>query len=289
MAQCYIYTDLPCSSICTLLRHSLWPIFCPFDPIYQERRFYKILSNILQMVLNLKVHESNFFLMSLRKDGPKWLTRKLPCATVGEQLESLQIWKKFLNCQILYFVPQTRNVTVVTYQPNLVARQFGIFQVLLCSGFHFMKKPTINQLECQISTRLKEDSKYWIPTFLCSNSSPLNWLPQTPKIGGSIISKQFRNLSKTVSEKKKDQGRNHKIERFHARPEISMQSSHGTSPSKETNEDHSSLGRKEPNAREETLISKARALKIYLTKGMTSRIPTLDSFLTKVFTPSQSL
>ncbi|XP_057428534.1 uncharacterized protein LOC130740088 isoform X3 [Lotus japonicus] len=62
--------------------------------------------------------------------GPKWLVRPFPCESPGEQLESISIWREFFRPQVLPLGFKKSEVNVLGYQPQLVARQFGLCQIV---------------------------------------------------------------------------------------------------------------------------------------------------------------
>lgn len=88
--------------------------------------------------------------MSLRKSGHEWFTRRIPCSTPSQQSESLEIWYQFLTFQLIFSIPQNGKTTAIAYQPNVVARQFGLGQVFSCPGFHFMKNP-LGVINCSLN------------------------------------------------------------------------------------------------------------------------------------------
>lgn len=70
---------------------------------------------------------------ALRKVFPRWFTRTFPSLSKKQETKSFLIWEAFLTPQILTlrFNPSKVQVTLITYQPNLVTRQFGLIQVFL--------------------------------------------------------------------------------------------------------------------------------------------------------------
>lgn len=81
-----------------------------------------------------KCHEftSNMVPFATRKYGPEWFTRPFPSSTKNQETESLLIWEAFLTPKLitLRLNSSKSQVTLIPYQPNLVARQFELIQVL---------------------------------------------------------------------------------------------------------------------------------------------------------------
>lgn len=70
---------------------------------------------------------------SYRQHGPEWFTRTFPPTNALQLSESKAIWQAFLTPRLivtrLHF---EKGVKLVSYQPNLVAREFGLCQPLPC-------------------------------------------------------------------------------------------------------------------------------------------------------------
>lgn len=79
--------------------------------------------------------------MAFQKSNPEWFTREIPCCELGQPPDSFEIWYQFLNFQFIYFIPRNEMIIVTFYQPNLVARQFGLSQVLPCPSLNLLKQP----------------------------------------------------------------------------------------------------------------------------------------------------
>lgn len=67
-----------------------------------------------------------------RKVGPAWFVRKFPATAEKDVEESNAIWTTFLTPRVmaLRLRPAKNQVVLLGYQPNLVARQFGLVQLL---------------------------------------------------------------------------------------------------------------------------------------------------------------
>jgi hypothetical protein len=65
-----------------------------------------------------------------RTVGPDWFRRPFPATNPNEEEDTNNIWTMFLNPTILSFRQgvERRHLGLVGYQPNLVARQFGLSQ-----------------------------------------------------------------------------------------------------------------------------------------------------------------
>lgn len=72
---------------------------------------------------------------SSRIEGPEWLTKAFPPTEDEHKNETFVIWRRFLVPQFLSAVLSGVNPGLVAYQPNLVARQFGLCQFVPKSLF----------------------------------------------------------------------------------------------------------------------------------------------------------
>lgn len=62
-----------------------------------------------------------------QKHGSEWFTRVHP-PTGAEERNAFIFWRRFLTPQYLSTIIVGQNLGFTAYQPNLVARQFGLFQ-----------------------------------------------------------------------------------------------------------------------------------------------------------------
>ena len=118
---------------------------------------------------------------SSRKIGPEWFTQQLPLEMQKDENIFLDVWESFLTPRLLF---SYRNATktqiaLIVYQPNLVARQFGLIQIK--PRPIFPKKGSIifynslhNEDESkELSKKLTDDSLdirpvIFRPSFLCT-------------------------------------------------------------------------------------------------------------------------
>ena len=72
-----------------------------------------------------------------RKYGLEWFRRSFPPGKSEEEAESFVIWRAFLKPTVLSarLTPGEKSYSLVAYQPNMVARQFGLTQLLPRSLF----------------------------------------------------------------------------------------------------------------------------------------------------------
>ena len=71
-----------------------------------------------------------------RQDGPEWFIRAFPLAREEDKKNYLILWRRYLTPQFLSIVIVGVNLGLVAYQPNLVARQFGLCQLVPKSLFN---------------------------------------------------------------------------------------------------------------------------------------------------------
>jgi hypothetical protein len=124
---------------------------------------------------------------ALRKVGPRWFTRTFPSSSKKQETKSLLIWEAFLTPQILTlrFNPLKVQVTLITYQPNLVARQFGLVQVLLKCLYDKKSSLLLHNVVHTETMAFKQIAKYtgrtqltpfhFEPSFLCSREFGKWW------------------------------------------------------------------------------------------------------------------
>ena len=113
--------------------------------------------------------------------GPEWFKRKFPPTMPQYDAESKDIWYHFLKPTLISsrFQSGPKGLGLVAYQPNLVARQFGLTQFLLCPLF--LKREDVIFPTTQLNEKLfkdflsKENNKqlgldffYFEPTFNCT-------------------------------------------------------------------------------------------------------------------------
>lgn len=92
------------------------PTFVPINKCVKKEDSIQAFHFYFNWFWNLKAFQPNFTFMSLRRNGPEWFTRKVLCSSdPDQQVETFKLWRNYLTCQVLY-------------QPNLVARQFGLSQ-----------------------------------------------------------------------------------------------------------------------------------------------------------------
>lgn len=67
-----------------------------------------------------------------QKYGPSWFTKDFPTSNTDQDTEFLDIWGTFLTPRLLvdHVDDPKAHIKILRYQPNLVARQFGLGQLL---------------------------------------------------------------------------------------------------------------------------------------------------------------
>jgi hypothetical protein len=107
-----------------------------------------LFSEAFNVFLNCDVFMPSFAPFMTRTCGPSWYIREFPLKDARFEDETNAIWKAYLTPRLLSS-RTTPNATtdsfgVYGYQPNLVARQFGLVQVHPCPFYHSeqdMRKP----------------------------------------------------------------------------------------------------------------------------------------------------
>ncbi|XP_027346509.1 uncharacterized protein LOC113858193 [Abrus precatorius] len=94
-----------------------------------KKHYYNAFRQYFNFFLSLQSFTPQLAPFSARKVGQVWFKRPFPSRTPSAQSEVLMTWRQFLSCQLLFCSFTHRPYQVVAYQPNLVARQFGLGQL----------------------------------------------------------------------------------------------------------------------------------------------------------------
>lgn len=111
-------------------RHLIWKQLIPLTPIdktFPDLKVFRLLFNFLLTCASFHPSMAPF---SRRTEGPEWLTRVFPPTEDEHKDETLLIWRRLLVPRFLSAVTSGSNPGLVAYQPNLVARQFGLCQLI---------------------------------------------------------------------------------------------------------------------------------------------------------------
>ncbi|XP_050895889.1 uncharacterized protein LOC127102579 [Lathyrus oleraceus] len=120
-------------------RHLIWKRLIPLTPIdknFLDLQVFRLLFNIMLTRVNFLPFMAPF---SHRTEGPEWLTEPFPLTDGEHRDEAFLIWRRFLVPRFLSAKTSSSNPGLVAYQPNLVARQFGLCQ--------FIPKPIFSSQE----------------------------------------------------------------------------------------------------------------------------------------------
>src|ERR1044072_1969496 len=120
--------------------------------------------------------------------GPEWFRRKFPPTQPQNDVESKDIWYQFLKPTLLSsrFQTGSKGLGLVAYQPNLVARQFGLSQFLPCPLFLrredviFPATPLTEKLYKDFMSKANNkhlglDFFYFEPTYICTSDFDKWW------------------------------------------------------------------------------------------------------------------
>lgn len=127
---------------------------------------------------------SNMAPFATRKYGPKWFTRPFPSPTKNQETKSLLIWEAFLTPKLitLRLYPSKSQVILIAYQPNLVARQFRLIQILPKCLYDRKSTLFLYNANQNKTTTLKQIARYTGRTHL----TPISFEPSflcTPEFG----------------------------------------------------------------------------------------------------------
>jgi hypothetical protein len=129
----------------------------------------------IMMFAKLHVFTSSMTPFAARKYGQEWFTRPFPSSYKKPETKYLLVWEAFLTPRILTlrFNPSKVQVTLTAYQPNLVARQFGLIRALLKCLYDKKGSLLLYNAVHNETTALKQITKYTGRTQL----TPLNFEP----------------------------------------------------------------------------------------------------------------
>ena len=110
--------------------HIVWQHLLPLTPIDKgspNPEVFRLLFTIMLTRVDFTPSMGPFY---ARQDGPEWFTRAFPLTREEDKKNSLILWRHYLTPQFLSTVIFGVNPGLVAYQPNLVARQFGLYQLV---------------------------------------------------------------------------------------------------------------------------------------------------------------
>ncbi|XP_050897207.1 uncharacterized protein LOC127104031 [Lathyrus oleraceus] len=116
-------------------RHLIWNRLIPLTPIdknFPDLQVFRLLFNIMLTRVDFLPSMAPF---SRRTEGPAWLTRPFPPTDGEHRDETFLIWRRLLVPRFLSVETSSNNPCLVAYQPNLVARKFGLCQFIPKSLF----------------------------------------------------------------------------------------------------------------------------------------------------------
>lgn len=124
-------------------RHVIWKRLIPLTPIdknFPDLRVFRLIFEIMLTRVDFLPYMAPF---CRRTEGPEWLTRPFPTTDEEIRTESFLIWRRCLVPRFLSTETASSNPGLVAYQPNLVARQFGLCQ--------FIPKPMFSSQELLVN------------------------------------------------------------------------------------------------------------------------------------------
>ncbi|XP_050897203.1 uncharacterized protein LOC127104024 [Lathyrus oleraceus] len=160
-------------------KNLLWKRLIPLTPIDRTFPDVKVFLLLFDIMLTRTDFHPSMAPFCSRTEVPEWLTRAFPPNEDEHKNETFVIWRRFLVPQFLSVVLSGVNPGLVAYQPNLVARQFGLCQFVLKSLFSSLDmlrnilcdKPwnvVKEDVEALWEKRLRLHSIPFQPAFLCT-------------------------------------------------------------------------------------------------------------------------
>lgn len=101
-------------------------------PSEEGHNLQQTFSSYVMVFVKLYNFTSSMASFSTRPYGPEWFTRKFLALLKDQATESISIWETFLTPRVISpkLRPSKNQITLLSYQPNLVALQFGLIQIL---------------------------------------------------------------------------------------------------------------------------------------------------------------
>ena len=108
---------------------------------------------------------------TIRTRGPAWFTKDFPTNLIEDEAEINVVWEAYLTPTFLSSkVTSGSPYGIYGYQPNLVARQFGLIQPKPCSLYKCvddLRQPLIEHVWRLTLRRAQEQKLVFKPTFFC--------------------------------------------------------------------------------------------------------------------------
>ncbi|XP_050885349.1 uncharacterized protein LOC127090291 [Lathyrus oleraceus] len=158
-----------------------WPRLVQLTPTDEGISLRQAFKSYVMMFAKRYHFTSTMAPFASRKIGPEWFTQQLPLEMQKDENIFLDVWESFLTPRLLFSHRNTikTQIALIVYQPNLVARQFGLIQIK--PRPIFPKKGSIifynslhNEEESkELSKKLTDDSLdirpvIFRPSFLCT-------------------------------------------------------------------------------------------------------------------------
>lgn len=108
-----------------------WPRLVQLTPTDEGISLRQAFNGYVMMFAKRYHFTSNMAPFSSRKIGPEWFTQQMPLEMQKDENKFLDVWESFLTPRLLFShhnVTKTQ-IALIVYQPNLVARQFGLIQI----------------------------------------------------------------------------------------------------------------------------------------------------------------
>ena len=128
--------------------HVVWKRLIPMTPGDKTSPSVEVFQLLFSIMLTHVDFEPPMPPFCNRPDIPEWFTIAFPPPRNKDKNNSLVIWRHFLVAQFLLAVIVGTIPDLVSYQPNLVARQFGLCQFIpksLFPSFEFLFNITSDQ------------------------------------------------------------------------------------------------------------------------------------------------
>ncbi|XP_050916133.1 uncharacterized protein LOC127131246 [Lathyrus oleraceus] len=108
-----------------------WPRLVQLTPTDEGISLRQAFNSYVMMFAKRYHFTSTMAPFASRKIGPEWFTQQLPLEMQKDENIFLDVWESFLTARLLFShhnVTKTQ-IALIVYQPNLVARQFGLIQI----------------------------------------------------------------------------------------------------------------------------------------------------------------
>lgn len=167
-------------------KHVVWQNLLPLTPSDKTTPNMEVFTLLFTIMLTRVDFEPFMAPFHDQKHGPKWFIKVLPPTSTEGNNNAITFWRRFLTPQFLSTIIVGQTLGMTAYQPNLVARQFGLCQPIpkhLCPSYDVLVNITSDE---EFSIIQEEVDQLWAkrpqltptfyqPAFYCIEEFTIWW------------------------------------------------------------------------------------------------------------------